>query len=90
MAQGLSRVEELFEARSPKVSAEISDIDGIVTVEQTDSSIIVRVIAEELITDEYYFDENFDVVVKVGQTIKAKQVIAKSNIDKQKLTSNFA
>jgi len=27
MAQGLSRVEELFEARSPKVSAEISDID---------------------------------------------------------------
>lgn len=90
MAQGLSRVEELFEARSPKVSAEISDIDGIVSLEQTDSNIVVRVIADELISDEYYFDENFDVVVKVGQIIKAKQVIAKSNIDKQKLTSNFA
>lgn len=90
MAQGLSRVEELFEARSPKVSAEISDIDGVVTVEQTDSNIVVRVIADELISEEYYFDETFDVVVKVGQTIKAKQVIAKSNIDKQKLTSSFS
>jgi hypothetical protein len=27
MAQGLTRVEELFEARSPKVVAEISDLD---------------------------------------------------------------
>jgi hypothetical protein len=27
MAQGLSRVEELFEARSPKLVAEISDLD---------------------------------------------------------------
>jgi len=90
MAQGLSRVEELFEARSPKVSAEISDIDWIVQIEQSDSTIIVRVVAEDLISQEYYYDENFDVVVKLGQTIKAKQVIAKSNIDKQKLTSMFA
>jgi len=27
MTQGLSRVEELFEARNPKAVAEISDID---------------------------------------------------------------
>jgi len=27
MTQGLARVEELFEARTPKVLAEISDID---------------------------------------------------------------
>jgi hypothetical protein len=27
MAQGLSRVEELFEARSPKLVAEICDLD---------------------------------------------------------------
>jgi len=27
MTQGLARVEELFEARNPKVVAEISDID---------------------------------------------------------------
>ncbi len=90
MAQGLSRVEELFEARSPKVSAEISDIDWIVQIEQIDSNIIVRVVADDLYNEEYYFEDNFDVVVKVGQTIKAKQVLAKSNIDKQKIVSLFA
>ncbi len=90
MAQGLSRVEELFEARSPKVSAEISDIDWIVQIEQVDSNIIVRVVAEDLYNEEYYHEDNFDVVVKVGQTIKAKQVLAKSNIDKQKIVSLFA
>ena len=90
MTQGLARVEELFEARNPKLVAEISDIDWVVEVEQTDSEIIVRVVSEELITDEYYFDEHFDVAVKVGQAIKKKQILARSTKDKQKLTSKFA
>lgn len=89
MTQGLARVEELFEARTPKLIAEISDIDWIVEIEQTDSSKIVRVIAEELQTQEYYFEDYFDVIVKVGQIIKKKQIIARSNKDKQKLISFF-
>ncbi len=90
MTQGLARVEELFEARKPKVVAEIADIDWIVEVEQTESNIIVRVTAEELVKDEYYFDDHFDVAVKVGQAIKKKQIIARSNKFKQKLTAKFA
>jgi DNA-directed RNA polymerase subunit beta' len=43
MTQGLSRVEELFEARAPKAEAEISDIDGVVEVEHTEEELIVRV-----------------------------------------------
>lgn len=90
MTQGLARVEELFEARNPKVVAEISDIDWIVEVEQTESNLLVRVIAEELQTEEYYFEDNFDVIVKVGQTVKKKQIIARSNKDKQKLVANYS
>jgi len=90
MTQGLARVEELFEARKPKIVAEISDIDWIVEVEQTESNIIVRVRSEELIKDEYYFEEHFDVAVKVWQAIKKKQIIARSNKYKQKLTAKFA
>jgi len=90
MTQGLARVEELFEARLPKMIAEISDIEWIVHIEQTESNLIVRVVAEELHTEEYYFEDNFDVIVKVGQIVKKKQVIAKSNKDKQKLIANFA
>ena len=90
MTQGLSRVEELFEARAPKAEAEISDIDGIVEIEHTESELLVRVRGEELVTDEYYFEEHFDVAVKVWQEIKVKQILARSTTDKQKLVSKFA
>ena len=90
MTQGLARVEELFEARNPKVVAEISDIDGVVDVEQTDSAIIVRVTAHDFEEDEYYFGENFEIAVKEGQQIKAKQIIARNKKEKQRLTAKFA
>lgn len=90
MTQWLARVEELFEARNPKVIAEISDITWIVKIDNTDSGIIVKVISEELLSDEYYFDTDFEVVIKAWQEIKPKQVLARSNIDKQKLLSRFA
>jgi DNA-directed RNA polymerase subunit beta' len=89
MTQGLSRVEELFEARNPKVVAEISDLDWIASIEETDKEVIVRVTAEELETEEYYFEEHFNVAVKVGQKIKKKQILARSTKDKQKLVSLF-
>jgi DNA-directed RNA polymerase subunit beta' len=90
MTQGLARVEELLEARTPKLIAEISDIDGVVSTEHKDKDLFVRVTAEELMTEEYYFEDYFDVAVKVGQEIKAKQILARSNKDKQKLTAKFA
>jgi hypothetical protein len=41
-------------------------------------------------TEEYYYENNFDILVKVGQIIKAKQILAKSSIDKQKVVSTHA
>ena len=90
MTQGLARVEELLEARQPKVAAEISDLDGIVSIEPKEKELVVTVTAQEIMQDEYYFDEFFDVAVKVGQEIKVKQILARSNKDKQKITSRFA
>jgi hypothetical protein len=53
--------------------------------------LIVRVVSQELNTDEYYYDDAvYDVAVKVGQTIKPKQIIARSKIDKQKINATFA
>lgn len=89
MTQGLARVEELFEARTPKLVAEISDLDWIVTIEQRDSSKIVKVTSQELFTEEYYYGDEFETTVKVGQKIKTKQTIAKSKVDKQKIVSSF-
>ncbi len=40
ITQGLPRVEEIFEARSPKRKAYISDFDGQVTIEQAEREIV--------------------------------------------------
>ena len=90
MTQGLARVEELFEARTPKASAEISDIDWIVSIESVDDWIVVRVTWEDLVSDEYYFEDSFEVWVKVGQELKVRQIIARNTKDKQKIISKFA
>jgi hypothetical protein len=39
--------------------------------------------------EEYYYEENLDVIVKVGQIVKQKQILAKSKTHKQKLVSIY-
>lgn len=89
MTQGLARVEELFEARNPKVTAEISDIDGVVEVESHEDGITVRVIAHELQEEEYYFGDQFEIAVKEGQAIKPKQILARNKKERQRITATF-
>ena len=89
MTQGLARVEELFEARIPKLEAEIFDIDGNVSVTHTDNEIIVRVVSEQIKQEEYYFSSKFELAVKVWTSVKAKQIIARNKAEKQRLTTKF-
>jgi DNA-directed RNA polymerase subunit beta' len=91
MTQGLARVEELFEARIPHKSlAEIAEIDWQVNIEHTDKDIQVIIKAPDLKEDEYFFDDSFEVKVKVGQEIKAKQILARDpDSTKNKIVSNF-
>lgn len=90
MTQGLARVEELFEARNPKLVAEIADVDGVIQVESADHYKVVRVVANDLEEEEYYFSDKFELAVKEGQSIKAKQILARNKKEKQRLTANFS
>ena len=85
MTQGLARVEELFEARQPKSPAVISPLTWTVKLDYTDENIIVKVIAEDKIEEEFYYGEDFKVMVKVGQEVTAKKVLAKSTVDKTRV-----
>ena len=89
MTQGLARVEELLEARNPKLVAEISDIDGIVEVEHDDNQVVVSVTAHTLEEEEYYFSEKCEIAVKEGQQIKAKQILARNKEEKSRITATF-
>lgn len=90
MTQGLARVEELFEARAPKVEAEISDINGVVEIIHEENKTILRVVSENLEEQEYYYTDKFEVVVKEWAEIKAKQIIARNKAEKQRITADFA
>jgi DNA-directed RNA polymerase subunit beta' len=89
MTQGLTRVEELFEARTPKALAEISSLNGKVKIERTEKDTQIIVTSDELLEKEYYVHEDMKVVVKEGQEIKAKQILAKSTVDKSKITAEY-
>ncbi len=89
MTQGLARVEELFEARTPKLEAEIVDIDWIVSVKQDDQNIIVTVTAEDITREEYYYWPKFELAVKTWSKVKEKQIIARNKTEKQRLVSKF-
>lgn len=80
ITQGLTRVEELFEARSPKYDAQISDIDGVVeSIEFEGKESVLTLKAQSTESVEYFLaDDSYKVMVKKGDVIEAKSLLAKS------------
>ena len=63
ITSGLPRVEELFEARSPKGEAVLSEIDGVVEVKEVPDGRTIEVVSSETYTDEYPVPEGFKALV---------------------------
>ena len=75
---GLPRVEELFEARSPKGQAVLTEIDSTIQlVEDEDGRKIVAVSSEEY-QDEYPIPANFKLMVDTGQFVDTDTILAES------------
>ncbi|RLF53077.1 MAG: DNA-directed RNA polymerase subunit beta', partial [Thermoplasmata archaeon] len=73
---GLPRVEELFEARVPKGQGYISDIDGVVKIENTKDGRKIRVISTHTYVDGYPIPEGYRIVVEDGKRVDAGDVLA--------------
>jgi DNA-directed RNA polymerase subunit beta' len=85
ITQGLTRVEELFEARNPRTSAKLSDIAGRIKVSHQGGKTIVTVAAEEPGEDDYLVPAGYDTDVKKGQEVDERTVLARSRYDKSVL-----
>ena len=88
ITQGLPRVEELFEARTPKGQAIVSQIAGLVDIWEDGKKYIVQV------TPESGRVERIDlagrtVVVKSGSAVKAGDVLATGEGDTRPLVAPF-
>ncbi len=87
ITQGLTRVEELLEARSPKKSALLAEVDGIVKVTSKGHQVTVTITPTEVPTHTYEVAEGFDVLVSKGDKVDIKHVLAEKG--KSKLRSEF-
>ncbi len=82
ITQGLTRVEELFEARSPKSPAIISEIDGTAKVSQKGKQSEITVTSAKAVEIPYQLLSDMQAVVKVGDKVTPKMVIAKAETQK--------
>ena len=90
ITQGLTRVEELFEARSPRTPATLSDITGRIKMHRSAGKATVHIFAEEKGSDEYRLPSGYQIVVKKGQVVKERTVLAKSSTDKSTIKAKVA
>ncbi|MFH1485782.1 MAG: DNA-directed RNA polymerase subunit beta', partial [Chloroflexota bacterium] len=77
ITSGLPRVEELFEARTPKGQAIISEIDGVVRITRDGDFRKIKVISSEIYRDEYAIPPGWEVLVNSEEKIEAGAVIAR-------------
>ena len=76
ITSGLPRVEELFEARSPKGEAVLSEIDGVVEISDSGEGRTIQVSSSEDYTDEYPLPEGYKRLVKNGDTVTVGSPVA--------------
>ena len=92
MTAGLTRVEELFEARPPKGAAEIAPFNATVTsVETEGSTTTIELEGTDRAIREYYtIDPMMVATVSKGDTVEVKQVIAKFTGSRNRIQATHA
>ncbi len=76
ITSGLPRVEELFEARTPKGQAIISEIDGVAEVIQDEEGRRIKIISTEVYQDDYAIPTGWKVMVKDRESVDIGAVLA--------------
>jgi DNA-directed RNA polymerase subunit beta' len=71
ITQGLPRVEELFEVRKPKGCATICEVDGVISIDDSDGSKHIRILDEKTneVKKEYNLPFNAEIKVKEGEKV---------------------
>jgi DNA-directed RNA polymerase subunit beta' len=81
---GLPRVEEIFEARTPKAQAVLADVTGVVTVKNASGKQIIKIAPADLKVTTYELDGRI-AAVKSGQKVVAGDVMAANEGGKKPL-----
>ncbi len=87
ITQGLPRVEEIFEARIPKMEAVLSDVDGQIQSINKDGGKTTKILVLENggKTHEFSIPSNIVLKVKAGDLVAVGSVLCEGHIDLRKL-----
>ncbi|MCC7543269.1 DNA-directed RNA polymerase subunit beta' [bacterium] len=83
ITQGLPRVDEIFEARSPRGEAILAEVDGCVVVKSHDNKQSIRIAPVDMKVTDYVIKEGMKAVVKSGATVKKGDVLAANETGKR-------
>lgn len=76
ITQGLPRIEELFEARSPKAEADMATVDGKVSIEYAeDDSATMIIKGTRTMERAYFINDAKEIKVSDGASVKIAQVL---------------
>ncbi|MDZ7800239.1 MAG: DNA-directed RNA polymerase subunit beta' [Trueperaceae bacterium] len=82
ITQGLPRVIELVEARKPKARAVISELDGIVAVDEEEDKLKITVTSEDgEFSKAHKMDRNVRLVVRDGDHVEAGRPLTRGAIN---------
>ncbi len=86
ITQGLPRVEEIFEARTPKTEAIVSEVDGEVKSIEKEVKVVKVVVMDAKKKEfEYSAPANAAVTVKVGDLVGKGSILSEGHVDLKKL-----
>ncbi len=88
ITQGLPRVEELFEARTPKFAAQITEIAGKVKIEETEEGYVVKIRSTNLkppVEKEYFVPPTSELTVADGDLVSAGTPLSSGYLDVKEL-----
>ena len=80
ITSGLPRVEELFEARVPKIQAILSETDGVVELHEENGIRKLKIISTEYYNDSYDIPANYELAVRDGDEVGENTTLARSNM----------
>lgn len=86
ITMGLPRVEEIFEARSPRFKAIISDVDGkVVAIDENAKQKVVVIESQDGEKREYAIAPNLSLNVEVGDLVAQGQQLSEGHVDLKEL-----